>query len=105
MIYVLLIIVFIIVYIITVRKFLRRLESILQDSEQALKAYEGYIVELSNLIEKSNKHIEEVDSNGHFRTDDEVEVFFTTLKDIQQVLNNFALSTLIKKSENEELSE
>lgn len=62
--------------------------------EQVLESYEQYILNLSNLIEESNKVIDVVDSKGHFRTDDEIEVFFQALKTIQSRLNEFTLERL-----------
>lgn len=59
--------------------------------EDIIKLYENHIINLSNTIESSEQKIKEVDALGHFRSDDEVNFFFQTLKDLQNQLNNFKI--------------
>lgn len=48
-----------------------------------------YIDAISIIIKNSNDKLEELDSKGAFKSDDEVGVFFTNLQSIQEVLNEF----------------
>lgn len=71
-----------------------------------LEAYEDvvsnqaqYIVAVGSLIKQSNERIEEIDSKGVFRGDDEVGYFFNTLKEIQNNLNQFDVPENYAKKE------
>jgi hypothetical protein len=50
------------------------------------------MVNLSNTIKDSDKRLKEIDRKGSFESDDEVGFFFTTLKELQDQLNNFKVN-------------
>lgn len=62
--------------------------------EQLLESYESYMAQITELVEMSNKTIQQVDANGHFSSDDEVGDFFNTLKGIQTALNQFSIKNI-----------
>jgi hypothetical protein len=57
----------------------------------AIELYEKYITSIDMLIQVSSQKIREVDAKGSFKTDDEVEFFFETLKEIQANLDKFQI--------------
>lgn len=62
--------------------------------EQVLENYEDYMARITELVEMSNKNIQQVDASGHFSSDDEVGAFFETLKAIQTALNEFSVKQM-----------
>jgi len=66
--------------------FLIRRNSIL---EKAVTEQQQYIDAISIIIANSNAKLKELDTLGAFQTDDEVGTFFTNLREIQEVLNQF----------------
>jgi hypothetical protein len=57
--------------------------------EKALVEQQQYIDAISIVIEDSANTIQELDNRGAFEADDEVGTFFRSLKEIQNVLNQF----------------
>lgn len=66
--------------------------------EQVLEGYEEYMAQITELIEKSNSSIKQVDQNGHFSSDDEVGTFFEALKAIQSALNKFSVKNMTSEN-------
>lgn len=66
--------------------FLFRRNSIL---EKTVSEQQQYIDTISIIISNSQEKLIELDQLGAFRTDDEVGVFFSNLKEIQEILNQF----------------
>jgi hypothetical protein len=66
----------------------------LEAYEQILESYEEYMAYITEVIEKSNVTINQVDSAGHFSSDDEVGGFFEALKAIQTALNEFSVKNM-----------
>jgi len=66
-----------------------------KELEKGLQAdvelYEKYIENIGNLIKVSKDVIDQVDSRGSYRTDDELETFFEALKSIQLELDKFQI--------------
>jgi hypothetical protein len=62
--------------------------------EDILSGYMIYLNKISEIIEMSDKKLKEVDARGHFQSDDEVGFFFQSVKQIQEVLNNFKIKNL-----------
>lgn len=62
-----------------------KLEKIVNDQQQ-------YIDAISIVINNSSNTIKELDSRGAFEADDEVGTFFRSLKEIQDILNQFNTS-------------
>lgn len=62
--------------------------------EDILASYMVYLNKISEIIEMSDNKLKEVDARGHFQADDEVGFFFQSVKQIQEVLNNFKIKNL-----------
>ena len=62
--------------------------------EDIIKSYENYMINLSNIIEFSDKKLKEVDRKGSFESDDEVGFFFKQLQYLQEQLNDFKVKNL-----------
>lgn len=62
--------------------------------EDILTSYMIYLNKISEIIEMSDNKLKEVDARGHFQADDEVGFFFQSVKQIQEVLNNFKIKNL-----------
>ena len=58
-------------------------------AEDIVVNYLQYLDKISRVIEVSDKKIKDVDIKGSFEGDDEVGFFFKTIKDIQNILNDF----------------
>ena len=58
-------------------------------AEDIVVSYLQYLDKISRVIEVSEKRIKDVDIKGSFEGDDEVGFFFKTIKDIQNILNDF----------------
>ena len=56
-------------------------------SLRRINQYEGLIVEFQNIIEFATTKMKQVDSKGHYESDDETGFFFQQLKELQELLN------------------
>ena len=56
-------------------------------SLRRINQYEGLIVEIQNIIEFATTKMKQVDSTGHYESDDETGFFFEELKNIQLALD------------------
>ena len=56
-------------------------------SLRRINQYEGLLVEFQQIIEFATTKMKQVDSSGHYESDDETGFFFEQLKDIQELLN------------------
>jgi len=65
-----------------------------EKQEDILTSYMVYLNKISEIIEMSDQKLKEVDARGHFQADDEVGFFFQSVKQIQEVLNNFKIKNL-----------
>jgi hypothetical protein len=65
-----------------------------ESQEDILSSYMIYLNKISEIIEMSDNKLKEVDARGHFQADDEVGFFFQSVKQIQEVLNNFKIKNL-----------
>ena len=59
-----------------------------------LASYLTYLNKISDIIDMSDKKINEIDIKGSFQSDDEIGFFFTNIKMIQDVLNQFRIKNL-----------
>ena len=59
----------------------------------------AYLQNISNLIGDSQKHLNDLDKRGVFKSDDEVGYFFTQLKKVQDELNRYMLPQNYGKKE------
>ena len=57
--------------------------------EKAVNDQQQYIDAISIIIANSDAKLKELDIMGAFQADDEVGAFFTNLKEIQDILNEF----------------
>ena len=62
--------------------------------EDILLGYLTYLDNISRLIEVSDEKIKKTDIKGSFEGDDEVGHFFKTIKQIQEVLNDFNIKKI-----------
>lgn len=58
-----------------------------------------YLVNVSNLIVESQKHLDNLDEKGVFKSDDEVGYFFENIKLIQKTLDQYQLPDNYAKKE------
>ena len=82
--------VLIIVLIFTTINLLRKNEK----QEDILIEYLMYLDRLSRTIEASDKKLKEIDEKGTFKSDDEVGYFFTSIQQIQSILNDFKVKKI-----------
>ncbi len=59
----------------------------------------NYLVNVSNIIVESQKHLNKLDEKGVFKSDDEVGYFFENLKLIQKTLDQYQLPENYAKKE------
>ena len=56
-------------------------------SLRRINQYEGFIIEIQNIIEYATTKMKQVDARGHYEADDETGFFFQQLKQLQELLN------------------
>lgn len=66
--------------------------------EDVVEFQNKYITQFSSKVVEMNQMLEELDSKGSFKADDEVGYFFESLKGLQEDLNVF----ILESSKNEE---
>lgn len=66
--------------------------------EDIVEFQNKYITQFSSKIVEMNQKLEELDSRGSFKADDEVGYFFESLKELQEDLNVF----IVESTPNEE---
>ena len=68
-----------------------------------INQYEDFIVKIQQMVEYSTERMKQVDSSGHYESDDETGFFFKQLKDIQLLLSDiFETETDEEKTDDEE---
>ena len=65
-----------------------------EKQEDILAGYLDYLDKISKVIEVSDKMLQEIDHKGTFKSDDEIGFFFKSVKQIQNILNDFQLRRL-----------
>jgi len=68
-------------------------------SLRRINQYESLIIEIQRIIEFATTKMKQVDSKGHYESDDETGFFFQQLKELQELLNG-----IFENEENEENS-
>jgi len=58
-----------------------------------INQYENFILNIQNLISASTERMKQVDSTGHYESDDETGFFFEQLKQIQLMLDELFIPT------------
>ena len=61
--------------------------TLLYFSLRRINQYEGLIMEFQNIIEFATTKMKQVDTRGHYESDDETGFFFQQLKELQELLN------------------
>ena len=69
-------------------------EDELEKQQVILMSYLAYLNKISDIIEASDKKLNEVDQRGAFKSDDEVGFIFEQIKTIQSILNTFIIKEL-----------
>ena len=68
-----------------------------------INQYEDFIIKIQQMVEYSTERMKQVDSSGHYESDDETGFFFKQLKDIQLLLNDiFETETNEEKTDGKE---
>ena len=62
--------------------------TLLYFSLRRINQYEDLIVQFQQIIDFSTDKMKQVDTEGHYQSDDETGFFFQQLKDIQLLLSN-----------------
>jgi uncharacterized membrane protein YukC len=65
-----------------------------EKQEDILAGYMRYLNKISDIIQTSNRKLEEIDAKGSFKSDDEIGFFFQSILAIQDVLNSFDIRKL-----------
>jgi hypothetical protein len=65
-----------------------------EKQEDILLGYLKYLDNISRAIEVSEEKIKKIDIKGSFEGDDEVGFFFQTIKQIQEILNDFNIKKI-----------
>ena len=66
-------------------------------SLRRITQYEGFILQIQQMVEFATEKMKLVDAKGHYESDDETQFFFQQLKDLQNLL-----SEIFEKEINEE---
>ena len=69
-------------------------EDELEKQQVILMSYLAYLNKISDIIEASDKKLNEVDQRGAFKSDDVVGFIFEQIKTIQSILNTFIIKEL-----------
>jgi hypothetical protein len=56
-------------------------------SLRRINQYEDLLIEIQRIIEFATTKMKQVDSKGHYESDDETGFFFQQLKELQELLN------------------
>jgi hypothetical protein len=62
-----------------------------ESQEDIIEFYKNYMENISNVIDFSDKKLEEIDAKETFKSDDEIGFFFDQVKYLQNQLNDFKL--------------
>ena len=65
-----------------------------EKQEDILAGYMSYLNKISDVIEASDKKLQEVDYKGSFKADDEIGFVFEQIKTVQTILNAFIIKEL-----------
>mgnify|MGYP003114346450 FL=1 len=67
-----------------------------------INQYENFILQFSQIINFATEKMKQVDSSGHYESDDETGFFFEQLKQIQVLMNNLFENTGEEDAEKKE---
>jgi|TARA_B110000238_G_scaffold42344_1_gene45313 hypothetical protein len=80
----------VVVFVFTTINLLKKNEK----QEDILLGYLKYLDNMSRVIEVSDEKIKKTDIKGSFEGDDEIGHFFQTIKQIQEILNDFNIKKI-----------
>ena len=63
------------------------LSTLLYFALRRINNYENLIIEFQQIIQFSTEKMKQVDTRGHYESDDETGFFFEQLKELQELLN------------------
>ena len=62
-----------------------------EKAEDIIFSYREYITQVTDVIDQSNRKLDEIDQKGTFKSDDEIGWFFEKVKLIQEILDQYRL--------------
>lgn len=62
-----------------------------EKQEDLVEGYQQYLTSVDSAIKLSSKRLKEIDVKGMFSSDDEVGWYFSQIKEIQEILDDFKL--------------
>ena len=65
-----------------------------EKQEDILTGYMEYLDQISKTIEFSDEKIKKIDSQGIFKSDDEIGFMYEQIKELQRILSNFRIDKL-----------
>ena len=65
-----------------------------EKQEDILTSYMEYLDQVSKTIEFSDEKMKKIDSQGIFKSDDEIGFMYEQLKELQKILSNFRIDKL-----------
>jgi hypothetical protein len=65
-----------------------------EQQEDILVEYMKYLNKISQAIEISDEKLKKLDSQGRFKSDDEIGFFFKTVMTLQELLNEFKIKEI-----------
>ena len=65
-----------------------------EKQEDILTSYMEYLNQVSKTIEFSDEKMKKIDSQGIFKSDDEIGFMYEQLKELQKILSNFRIDKL-----------
>jgi len=62
-----------------------------EKQEDLVEGYQQYLTSVDSAIKLSSKRLKEIDVKGMFSSDDEIGWYFSQIKEIQEILDDFKL--------------
>ena len=62
-----------------------------EKQEDLIESYQQYLTTVDNAIKLSSKRLKEIDVKGMFSSDDEIGWYFSQIKEIQEILDDYKL--------------
>ena len=62
-----------------------------EKQEDLVEGYQQYLIAVDSAIKLSSKRLKEIDVKGMFSSDDEIGWYFSQMKEIQDILDDFKL--------------
>ena len=63
-----------------------------EKQEDLVEGYQQYLTSVDSAIKLSSKRLKEIDVKGMFSSDDEIGWYFSQIKEIQEILDDFKLN-------------